>query len=77
MMKGNLAPAYGRVYSTEREAIKDWQDGKDFIFLNPSSTFNGRYCSIRDFGPDDSLQVKFGRGFLVKTMVVPDKLTKP
>lgn len=38
----NLIPAYGRVYNTKEEAVKDWMDGKDFKIIN------GPYCSVRD-----------------------------
>lgn len=38
----NLVPACGRTYKTEEDALKDWQDGKDF------KIYAGPYCSIRD-----------------------------
>lgn len=38
-----LIPAYGRVYATEAEMLKDWQGGKDFRILP-----FGPYCSVRD-----------------------------
>lgn len=38
----NLIPAYGRLYKTEAEALKDWSEGKDF------KIYGGPYCSIRD-----------------------------
>jgi len=69
MLKGNLMPAYGRVYATKDQAIKNWEGGKNFIFLNPSSRWNGKCCSIRDFGPDDQLQVRFGHGCRFTAMV--------
>ena len=37
-----LLPAYGRYYSSEKDMVKDWQNGVDFKVLN------GPYCSIRD-----------------------------
>lgn len=37
-----LFPAYGRTYETEAAALKDWNDGKDWII------WRGPYCSIRD-----------------------------
>lgn len=38
-----LTPAYGRVYATEAEMLKDWQGGKDFRIMPV-----GPYCSVRD-----------------------------
>lgn len=69
MLKGNLMPAYGRVYATKAALLKDWEDGKDFKFLNPSSPHHCKYCSIRDFGPGDTLQARFGRSFEFTTTV--------
>lgn len=37
-----LLPAYGRKYTSRQQALKAWQDGKDF------QIYNGPYCSIRD-----------------------------
>lgn len=37
-----LVPAYGRRYETEREALADWDAGKDFKLMS------GPYCSQRD-----------------------------
>ena len=37
-----LTPAYGRVYPSESEMLKDWVLGKDFKIKA------GPYCSIRD-----------------------------
>lgn len=37
-----VRPAYGRLYKTAEEVIKDWRVGKDFQIVN------GPYCSIRD-----------------------------
>ena len=38
-----LRPAYGRVYNTQEEMLKDWNDGKDFY----NESFG--YCSNRDY----------------------------
>ena len=43
-----VVPAYGRDYHTREEAVADWLRGKDFQVQDPSSPFNGRYCSVRD-----------------------------
>lgn len=37
-----LFPAYGKVYGTKEEAVKDWMAGADFRI------HGGSYCSVRD-----------------------------
>jgi hypothetical protein len=37
-----LIPAYGRVYLTPEDAVRDWMAGRDFKIIN------GPYCSVRD-----------------------------
>jgi hypothetical protein len=37
-----LRAAYGRKYRTREEALKDWEDGKDFKIKD------GPYMSVRD-----------------------------
>ena len=37
-------PAYGRIYKSNKEAVKAWKNGADFR-ISGSRT----YCSIRDF----------------------------
>ena len=49
MSAGTMTPAYGRVYFSRAEVLRAWKDGKDFIFNNPTSEYDGKYCSIRDF----------------------------
>lgn len=59
-MKGVLTAAYGRKYREESEAISDFKAGKDFIFHNPSSQWDGMYCSIRDFKAGDCFELRYG-----------------
>lgn len=54
-----LTPAYGRDYKTDEEAIKDYVDGKDFVY-NGLGEFGGRYCSIRDFKGEE-VKLRFNR----------------
>lgn len=37
-----LVGAYGRTYESKKQAVADWEAGKDFRIIN------GPYCSIRD-----------------------------
>lgn len=57
--QGVVTPTYGRDYKTAKDAKKDWEDGKDFKFHNPTSQWNGMPCSIRDFKKTDSLELRF------------------
>lgn len=54
-----VSPAYGRDYETGADAIKDWFDGKDFISKDVLTM--GRYCSTRDFGPDEVMEIRYNR----------------
>lgn len=51
-----VGPAYGRDYSTSREAQKAFLAGADFI-LQPQ----GCYCSVRDFGKSVAVEVRFNK----------------
>jgi hypothetical protein len=44
-----VIPAYGRDYTSLKEAKKDWEDGKDFMISDVSSKWDGTYCSVRNF----------------------------
>lgn len=55
-----LLPAYGRDYKTAEEAKKDWFKGKDFIFNDLGSRYNGAYCSIRDFS-EGEFELRFNK----------------
>ncbi len=46
-----LSPAYGRDYNTASEALKAFEDGKDFVC-------RGRYCSVKDF-KDAMVEIRF------------------
>lgn len=54
-----LTPAYGRVYTTREKVENDYLNGKDFILNDPSSQWNGRYCSIRDF-EGETVELRYG-----------------
>lgn len=40
-----LTPAYGRDYKSKKEIMADIADGKDFIYNDFSSPWDGRPCS--------------------------------
>lgn len=51
-----IKSAYGRKYKTIKEALEDWDKGKDF------RVFNGPYCSNRDL---DRMIKDYGKVVLV------------
>lgn len=65
-----LTPSYGRDYNTKAQAIQDFIDGKDFIFHDPSSPYNGKYCSIRDFQVGQAIAIRFNQYKLLTTFVI-------
>ena len=54
-----VSPAYGRDYKNPESLVEDWEGGKDFIYNGPEIT--GTYCSIRDFNPGDTIELRFNR----------------
>ena len=58
---GTLTPAYGARYLTAELAKAAWRKGTDFIYHNPTSRYNGKYCSCRDFSPDEQLLLRYGQ----------------
>lgn len=62
MSQGTLTAAYGRTYKNKAEALTAWESGKDFIFNNFMSPWDGKPCSCRDFPKGASLQLRYGKG---------------
>lgn len=56
-----LTPAYGRDYLTKDQAIQDFLNGKDFIFHDLTSPYDGKYCSIRDFQVGQAIAIRYGQ----------------
>ena len=55
-----ISPAYGRDYANGKEAIRDFEDAKDFKC--ESLDLGGyRYCSIRDFKAGHHLEIRFSK----------------
>lgn len=44
-----VTPAHGRDYKKRSDAVKDWNEGKDFILQDVTSRWCGKPCSCRDF----------------------------
>ncbi len=64
-----VVPAYGRDYSSEREALAAWEAGIDFRVQDVGSAWNDRYCSVRDQtrGQLGQVKIRFNRraGFVL------------
>jgi hypothetical protein len=54
-----LVGAYGRDYSSPTKMQEDFVSGKDFIMYDPTSRWNGKYCSIRDFEPGVKVRARY------------------
>lgn len=57
-----LTPAYSRDYKTAQECEDDFRAGKDFIFHDPSSRWDGKPCSIRDFKTGEVIELRYKKG---------------
>jgi hypothetical protein len=54
-----ITPAYGRDYTSAKQAKRDWHDGKDFILRDITSRWDGKPCSIRDFSYGANLFIRY------------------
>ena len=54
-----VSPTYGRDYKDNNDAKRDWDSGKDFVYNNLGG--GGKYCSKRDFGPEDIIEIRFNK----------------
>jgi hypothetical protein len=60
-----LIPAYGREYDTERQAVSDFEKGRDWVIAS-IHPYQGAYCSIRDLdGYDVTLRYNYNRDSVV------------
>lgn len=55
-----LTPAYGRDYKSKKACIEALEEGKDFVYNDVGSPWDGKMCSVRDFPKDTQLQVRYG-----------------
>lgn len=62
-----VVPAYGRDYKSKAEVLTDWKAGKDFQLQTP---FESGYCSIRDFAPGVTVNIRYKK----LSMVLPVKV---
>jgi hypothetical protein len=63
-----VVPAYGRDYKSKAEVLTDFRAGKDFQMQ--SIQHGTGYCSIKDFAPGVTVNIRYKR----LTMVLPVKV---
>ncbi len=47
-MIATLTPAYGRDYKSKRAVLADWNAGKDFVYNDVRSPWDGKYANKAD-----------------------------
>ncbi len=68
-----LQPAYGRDYKNGKAAIADFVSGKDWM---GDYQMGFAYCSIRDFKPGDTVDLRYSRLKKVIPLKVSEKMTE-
>lgn len=63
-----LTPAYGRDYKSAREAKQSFMAGQDWQIASVFGGNAGRYCSLSDFAPKVSVELRYGK--LTKSTIV-------
>jgi hypothetical protein len=54
-----LTPAYARDYRSKTAVVEAFLAGKDFVYNDVTSPYDGKYCSIRDFKPGQQLHIRY------------------
>jgi len=65
-----LTPAYGRDYKSAKAAVGAYHSGADFIFHDPTSRWDGKPCSCRDF-PGEEVKLRYDNLRKVTTTRTP------
>ena len=74
-MHWTFEAAYGRTYSHLKFALTDLNGGKDFMIANVTSPDRGRYISLRDLKPGDTVELHSrGSALGVARVVLDGKL---
>lgn len=56
-----LLPAYERDYTNQKEAIEDWESGKDFIICDVSSPWDGKPTNILQASPGERFRIRYAQ----------------
>jgi hypothetical protein len=65
-----LTPAYGRDYKSLKAMKVDFLAGKDFIFQDISSPYDGKVCNLQDLQASGLTQVRLRYNRLTKVSIV-------
>jgi hypothetical protein len=71
MLTAVLEPAYGRDYKTEAEALKAFNEGKDFIMCTITDRWVGKPCNKADLMASDYTQAEIRYNGLRDLVIVP------
>lgn len=58
-LQATLTPAYGRDYKSKMDAVKDFIEGRDFMF---NLMGQSAYVSIRDYKAGDMVKIRYNGG---------------
>lgn len=56
-----VSPVYGRDYKFGIQAKMAWLNGLDFVYESINNVPTGKYCSKRNFGQNDIIEIRFNR----------------
>lgn len=65
-----LTPAYGRDYKSQKEILADFTAGKDFVYNDATSRYDGKMCSIRDFNKGVTVMLRYNKLRKVVTFTI-------
>lgn len=65
-----VVPAYGRDYKTLEEALKDWNEEKDFLIADASCPWDGAYVNKPQLSPGDRVKIRYNKRTQAKMVTV-------
>lgn len=54
-----LVPAYGRDYKSAKEVKADWEAGKDFVIMDVTNPYCGKYVNKQDAPKGVTLNIRY------------------
>jgi hypothetical protein len=59
-MMYTVTPAYGRDYKSAKDAVADWNAGKDFV-LATIGKYMGKYCNKDSFTDGEVINIRYNK----------------
>lgn len=56
-----VVPAYGRDYTNAPAVIKDWNEERDFLIMDISSKYDGKYINKQQTAVGDEIKIRYSR----------------